>query len=198
VLEIEYVDTDDLIPYTNNSRTHSESQIKQIVASIREFGFTNPVLIDEDQNIIAGHGRLIAAKQLDLKKVPTITLEGLTEAQRAAYVIADNKLALNADWDIDLLQKEIEFLKEIDFDTDLTGFSLSELQELTDFDFSDDNYTPEKEENYNEAIIQYVLIFDDEEQQARWNQFLMQLKADYPDLPTHSARISEYLFDKGI
>jgi len=129
-LVVNYVNTDDLIPYSNNSRTHSESQIAQVAASIQEFGFTNPILIDEHQSIIAGHGRLMAAQKLKLEQVPTITLEGLTEAQRKAYVIADNKLALNAGWDDEALQAELERLKELDFDLELTGFDPDELAKL--------------------------------------------------------------------
>ena len=139
MLKIEYVATDDLIPYINNSRTHSESQIKQIAASIREFGFTNPILIDEGGSVIAGHGRLVAAELLDLDEVPTITLEGLTEAQRKAYVIADNKLALNSGWDDELLKIEIETLKNLDFDTDLLGWDiLPQITEAPDYSMLDD------------------------------------------------------------
>ncbi len=130
MLEIEYVATDDLIPYINNSRTHSESQIKQIAASIREFGFTNPILIDEQNTVIAGHGRLLAADFLSLSKVPSIRLTGLTDEQRQAYVIADNKLALNAAWDEEMLKQEIETLQMLDFDLDLIGFSDSEIASL--------------------------------------------------------------------
>lgn len=111
-----------LIPYINNSRTHSDAQIAQVAASITEFGFTNPILIDDDSSIIAGHGRLLAARKLGLKKVPTITLSGITAAQKKAYVIADNQLALNSGWDLDQLRVEIEGLQELDFDTDLLGF----------------------------------------------------------------------------
>ena len=139
MLKIEYVATDDLIPYINNSRTHSESQIKQIAASIREFGFTNPILIDEGCSVIAGHGRLVAAELLNLDEVPTITLEGLTEAQRKAYVIADNKLALNSGWDDELLKIEIETLKNLDFDTDLLGWDiLPQITEAPDYSMLDD------------------------------------------------------------
>ena len=122
MLKINYRNTGELIPYINNSRTHSESQIQQVAASIKEFGFTNPILIDEDGGIIAGHGRLMAAQKLGLDEVPTIMLEGLTEAQRKAYVIADNQLAMNADWDLDALKLEVERLTELDFDIDLLGF----------------------------------------------------------------------------
>lgn len=113
---------DELIPYINNSRTHSDEQVAQVAASINEFGFTNPILIDEDSSIIAGHGRLLAARQLGLTEVPTITLESLTEAQKKAYIIADNQLAANAGWDLDLLKLEVENLQELDFDIELLGF----------------------------------------------------------------------------
>lgn len=112
----------DLIPYANNSRTHSDEQITQVASSIKEFGFTNPVLIDGDGGIIAGHGRVMAAKKLGLDEVPCIELIGLTKAQQKAYVIADNQLALNSGWDLDMLKLEIEGLQEVDFDIDLLGF----------------------------------------------------------------------------
>lgn len=129
-LEIEYRDQSGLIPYANNSRTHSDDQVSQVAASIKEFGFTNPILIDEKGGIIAGHGRLMAAKKLGLEKVPTITLAGLSEAQKKAYVIADNKLALNAGWDTTALTAELERLQELDFNLDLTGFDADELAQL--------------------------------------------------------------------
>lgn len=109
-LEVQYLNTDHLIPYVNNSRTHSDEQVSQICASIKEFGFTNPILIDESDGIIAGHGRVSAAKRLGMEQVPCIRLIGLTKSQRKAYVIADNQLALNAGWNFDLLKLEIESL----------------------------------------------------------------------------------------
>ena len=120
-------DIKDLIPYCNNSRTHSDEQVQQIASSIKEFGFTNPVLIDEQGGIIAGHGRVMGAKKLLLNKVPCIVLDGLSEAQKKAYIIADNKLALNAGWDDELLKIELEQLKELDFALGLIGFSDDEL-----------------------------------------------------------------------
>jgi DNA modification methylase len=114
--------TADLIPYAQNSRTHSDEQINQVASSIKEFGFTNPILVDEQGGIIAGHGRAMAANKLRLDEVPCIILEGLTEAQKKAYVIADNQLALNAGWDLDMLKLEIEGLTELDFDINLLGF----------------------------------------------------------------------------
>ncbi|WP_175404695.1 ParB/Srx family N-terminal domain-containing protein, partial [Endozoicomonas atrinae] len=129
----------DLIPYVNNSRIHDEEQVIQICSSIKEFGFTNPVLIDEENGIIAGHGRLMAAKKLELKTVPCIVLEGLSEAQKKAYVIADNSIALNSSWDMDKLSLELESLKTEDFDLDLLGFDENFFQVSTDefFDVPD-------------------------------------------------------------
>lgn len=132
MLSIKYVNTVDLIPYINNSRTHTDEQVTQIASSIKEFGFTNPVLIDEQGGIIAGHGRIMAAKKLGIEEVPTITLVGLSEAQRKAYIIADNQLPLNAGWDLDLLKVEIEQLQELDFNTDLLGFDTDFLDGLLD------------------------------------------------------------------
>ncbi len=129
-LSIDYLPTADLLPYAMNSRTHSDDQVAQIAASIKEFGFTNPILIDDAAGIIAGHGRLMAAKRLNLTEVPTITLKGLTEAQKKAYVIADNKLALNAGWDTEALTAELRRLQELDFSLDLIGFDSDELAQL--------------------------------------------------------------------
>lgn len=121
---------DVLIPYARNSRTHSAAQVAQIAASIREFGFTNPVLTDYDGGIIAGHGRVLAAHKLGMAEVPCITLGWLSETQKRAYVIADNKLALNGGWDEEMLALELEDLKVLDFDLDLLGFEPGELSEL--------------------------------------------------------------------
>ena len=130
MLKIEQRAIEALIPYARNSRTHSDAQVAQIAASIREFGFTNPVLIDKDGGIIAGHGRVMAARKLGLKDVPCIALGHLTDAQKRAYVIADNKLALNAGWDEELLRIEFEELAGLDFDLELTGFTLEEISAL--------------------------------------------------------------------
>jgi DNA modification methylase len=129
-MQVEQISVSALIPYARNSRTHPDSQIAQIASSIREFGWTNPVLVDEDLNIIAGHGRLLAARKLGMQEVPCIKLSGLTKAQKKALVIADNKLALNAGWDESLLSLEIEDLKLEDFDISLLGFADDELKEL--------------------------------------------------------------------
>jgi len=129
-IEIETLQTADLIPYARNTRTHSEAQVAQIAGSIREFGFTNPVLIDGENGIIAGHGRVMAAQKLGLDKVPCIRLGYLTETQKRAYIIADNKLALNAGWDEEMLALELSELKDEDFDLSLIGFDESELADL--------------------------------------------------------------------
>jgi len=121
--------TSELIPYARNSRTHSEAQIAQIVASIKEFGFTNPVIIDEDNGIIAGHGRVMAAQKLGIDEVPCVQVTGWTKAQKKAYVIADNKLALNAGWDDSMLALEFEELQGMDYDLDLTGFAAGEIED---------------------------------------------------------------------
>jgi len=121
---------DSLIPYARNARTHSDAQVAQIAASIREFGFTSPVLVDSAGTIIAGHGRVMAARQLGLQTVPTICVGDWSDAQRRAYIIADNKLALNAGWDHQLLAIELDELRELKWDMDLLGFEASELNEL--------------------------------------------------------------------
>lgn len=122
---------DDLIPYARNSRTHSDAQVAQIAASVREFGWTNPVLVDGENGIIAGHGRVLAARKLGMADVPCIELAGLTDTQRRAYIIADNKLALNAGWDDELLAIEFAELADAGFDNLLTGFTQDEIDALT-------------------------------------------------------------------
>jgi len=145
--QIEHLLVSSLIPYARNSRTHSDEQVSQIAGSIREFGFTNPVLIDADGTIIAGHGRVMAAKKLGLETVPCIRLGHLTPSQVRAYVIADNKLALNAGWDDQMLRSELESLQEDGFNMDLTGFSDEELAELLEPEVvegeTDPDQTPE-------------------------------------------------------
>jgi len=129
-MQVEQISIEKLIPYVNNARTHSDAQVAQIAASIKEFGFNNPVLIADDNSIIAGHGRVMAARKLGKDTVPAVRLSHLTEMQRKAYILADNKLALNADWDNSLLAIELADLKDLGFDTDLTGFSADEIAAL--------------------------------------------------------------------
>lgn len=131
-LAIKYKPIGDLVPYARNSRTHSESQVAQIAASIKEFGWTNPVLLDGENGIIAGHGRVMAAQKLGEKQVPTIELGHLDEHQKRAYIIADNKLALNAGWDDEMLSLEISDLKNAGYDLRFTGFTQDEINQLGD------------------------------------------------------------------
>jgi hypothetical protein len=129
--QIEQIDIEKLIPYARNSRTHNEAQIAQIAASIREFGFNNPVLIGVDNDIIAGHGRVLAARKLELTSIPCLRLGHLTETQKRAYVIADNRIALNAGWDEEMLKLELADLKETEIYLELLGFSSAEIEMFT-------------------------------------------------------------------
>src|SRR3990167_138240 len=132
--------------YEHNSRTHSEDQIKEVINSINEFGYTNPILVDENNVLIAGHCRLEAVKRCGMDEIPSIIIDGLTDVQKAALVIADNKMALNAGWDFDKLAHQITFLRDNDYDTDLTGFKADELTFMADevpaFD-GDENEVPD-------------------------------------------------------
>jgi ParB-like chromosome segregation protein Spo0J len=146
-MKIIYKNVEDLIPYVNNTRTHSKEQVNQIASSIKEFGFTNPVLIDEQGGIIAGHGRIMGAKLLKMDEVPTICLDGLSEAQKKAYIIADNKLALNAGWDEDLLRLELMTLDEMGFNYSDLGFDFDfDIEELN----NEENEPNLKEQDYEE------------------------------------------------
>jgi len=122
----------DLIPYARNSRTHSDEQIAQIAASIKEWGWTVPVLVDEDGGIIAGHGRIMAAQKLGLADVPCMVASGWSEAQKRAYVIADNKLTINSAWDMDMLKLEMQDIDALGFNLELTGFNVDEMTALFD------------------------------------------------------------------
>jgi ParB-like chromosome segregation protein Spo0J len=148
-LKVEEVNTSELIPYARNSRTHSEVQVSQIAGSIKEFGFNNPVLIDESNGIIAGHGRVMAAQKLGLAKVPCIRLEHLSETQRRAYVIADNKIALNAGWDFETLSLELQEISEDGFDLTLTGFEAKEIENLF---LGKEKESPDEFEEFSEEI----------------------------------------------
>src|SRR5690348_5263531 len=127
---IEHWPPEKLIPYARNPRTHSDAQVAQIAASIAAFGFNNPILVDTKAGIIAGHGRLLAARKLQLKEVPVIILDHLSETQKRAYILADNQLALNAGWDDELLRLELAALQEADFNLNLIGFEDEELARL--------------------------------------------------------------------
>lgn len=132
----------DLVPYARNARTHSDEQVAQIAASIKEWGWTVPVLIDPDGGIIAGHGRIMAAQRLGIDEVPCMVADGWTEAQKRAYVIADNKLALNAGWDNELLKVELQEIEALRFDLTLTGFDVGEMTAI----FDEPDFAPGTEE----------------------------------------------------
>lgn len=146
-LKYELVDVDRLIPYINNARTHSADQVSKLASAIKEFGFINPVITDGENGILAGHGRIMAAKQLGIKQVPCISAAYLTEAQKKAYILADNRLSLDAGWDDDLLKIEIESLQAEGFDIGLTGFDEKELADLfaTDNEAEEDDLDVEEE-----------------------------------------------------
>jgi ParB-like chromosome segregation protein Spo0J len=152
-LHIQHYPLDQLIPYARNARTHADEQISQIAGSIAEFGFVNPILVGDDNVIIAGHGRLMAAQRLGLKTVPVIMLAHLSETQRRALVIADNKIAENAGWDEEMLRLELQALREADFDLDITGFDFEDLERLLNGEqaenqgLTDDDAAPEIQEN---------------------------------------------------
>lgn len=148
VSEMNLVDIDKLIPYVNNARTHSKEQINKLRASIREFGFINPVIIDRDYNVIAGHGRIMASKEEEIDKVPCVFVDYLTDAQKKAYILADNRMALDADWDEELLKVEIESLQGADFDLNLTGFDEAELMDI----FGDDNQSRAKDDDFDLTV----------------------------------------------
>lgn len=145
--EMQLVSTDKLIPYVNNARTHSAEQINKLRASLREFGFINPVIIDRDYNVIAGHGRIAAAKAEGIEEIPCVFADHLTEAQKKAYILADNRMALDAGWDEEMLKVEIEALQAEDIDLALTGFDEKELASLfdTDTDAQEDDFDVDAE-----------------------------------------------------
>ena len=132
IAKVQEVTLNELKPYEKNAKIHGAGQIEKLKASIEEFGFLTPCLIDEDYNLIAGHGRVMAAKELGMESVPCVFVEGLTEAQRKAYILADNKLGELGEWDMELVFSELEDLKAMDFDIELTGFELPDETEQTE------------------------------------------------------------------
>ena len=163
---IKRIDVEKLIPYARNSRTHSPDQVAQIAASIKEFGFLNPVIIDGDMGIIAGHGRVMAARKLGITELPCIDAAHLTETQKRAYIIADNKLAMNAGWDDEMLRVELQDLVDVGFDIELTGFSLDELEDLA----TDEEIAEPKEQSYAEIFNVIIECQDEAEQESVYNK----------------------------
>jgi len=158
-LAVSYESIQDVKIYENNSRTHSDRQVEQIAASIQEFGFTNPLLVDENLQIIAGHGRLMAADMMGLESVPVIKLSGLTETQKRAYVIADNKLALNAGWNDDLLAQELEALTFDDFDLGIIGWDeVPEFAATPDYGILDEEDLSDELNTLQEGVRKAIQI----------------------------------------
>lgn len=152
---VQEISTELLKPYGNNAKIHTDEQVQKIADSIKEFGFLNPVLIDGNHNIIAGHGRVMAAKLLGMKNIPCVNIEGLTEAQRRAYILADNRLAELAEWDDVLVNEELADLSAMNFDVDLTGFEFDGGGDwFTDHERNDTGYQ-EGNEEYNEFLDKF-------------------------------------------
>ena len=147
--EMQLVPIGKLVPYVNNARTHSKEQITKLRSSLREFGFVNPVIIDREFNVIAGHGRILAAKEENIEQVPCVFVDYLTEAQKKAYILADNRFALDAGWDEDMLRVEMEALQDMDFDISLTGFDEAEIADLF---AADDNEAQEDDFDEDAAL----------------------------------------------
>lgn len=160
--EYKTVRVSDLIPYARNSRTHSEAQVAKIAASIKEFGFLNPVIIDGKNGIIAGHGRVMAAQKIGITEVPAVEASHLTDAQRRAYIIADNRLALDAGWDDEMLRVEFAELEGLGFDLELTGFGLGEIEALS-FDDDAETEMPALKDGDREPYQQKTFTLHDEQ-----------------------------------
>jgi ParB-like chromosome segregation protein Spo0J len=168
---------DNLIPYINNSRTHSDEQVAQIAASIKEFGWTNPILVDGDNSIIAGHGRLMAARKLGYKEVPTIELKDLTETQKKAYIIADNRLALNAGWDNEMLTIELNELLADGFALEMLGFDAGIVEQLLMGETADLGLLPEEKlDNFLNGDTKILRLAYDEQEFSQITDALQQLQ----------------------
>jgi ParB-like chromosome segregation protein Spo0J len=170
--KVEQRSIESLIPYARNSRTHSDAQVAQIAASIKEWGWTTPILVDEQGGVIAGHGRLMAARKLGMAEVPVMVAKGWTEAQKRAYVIADNKLALNAGWDAEALRIELAELDAAGFDLELTGFVGDDLTKAMFGDDALDVEPDEPEEQQVNSAFEISVACDNEQEQERVYQML--------------------------
>jgi len=189
--DLKVVSVFDIKPYKNNPRQVNQNAIDQVKKSIEQNNFSNVIIVDKNMEIIAGHTRFEAAKQLGMKELPVFIAKNLDDEAVKRLRLLDNRLTELTPWDIEKLVEETYTL-----DDDMKAlFDPLLAQDLSEFDLSDDDYTP-KEEKYGNAIIQYVMIFDNEEQQNTWYQFLAMLREKYPNDETHAARIHEYI--KGL
>lgn len=199
-LKIQYRKLSELVPYDKNSRTHSDEQVQQVAASIKRFGFTNPILVDENGGLIAGHARFEAARQSGMEEVPTITLTGLTEDERRAYVIADNKLGELSGWNEDLLRAELQHLRDGDFkDLDVVGLSTLEIDDMLSgagLGSGGNDGGGNGGGGLGTPVIQYNIIFETDEQQQSWFSFLRWLK-DQRGEETIGARLAGFVEEHG-
>lgn len=189
ISQIKDVSVDKLIPYENNAKIHGDDQVRMIADSINEFGFISPCIIDKDYNLIAGHGRVLAAKLLGMETVPCLFVEGLTDAQRRAYILADNRLTEMGEWDLDKVKIELQGLEDMEFD--FGSFEIGNLGfdmdlRMVSSDDDPDEPTSRNEEGYS---IAYELVFNTEEEQDRWYDFLIQLKRKHPECETIAERV---------
>lgn len=191
IMKIETVKTDKLIPYAKNSRTHDDAQVAQIAGSIREFGFNNPILIGDNDDIIAGHGRLEAARKLGLKEIPCIRLGHMTETQKRAFVIADNRIAMNAGWDEEMLKLELADLKETEIDLEMLGFSMEDLENVG----MQESISESEPEDLN-GMKQLVLVYEMEV----YKNLIKDLNkyCEKYDLPDHAEAVKRLLKEAKI
>ncbi len=195
-LAVEYRTVKSLVPYANNARRHSRDQIATIADSITKFGWTAPILVDGANGVVAGHGRLEAAKKLRMVEVPVIELGGLSEAEKRAYLIADNQLAIDAGWDFDVLGGELRELNTAGFDMPMLGFN--NLASLMAPPGEGTGPAEPSSRGQGAPSLQFNVIFEDEDQRRVWVGFLRKLKARYPDDETLGARLYRFLIDGGF
>jgi hypothetical protein len=192
--QVERREVEALLPYARNSRTHSDEQVRQLAASIKKFGWTMPVLVDETGTIIAGHGRVLAARALGIQEVPVMVARGWSEQQRREYVIADNQLALNAGWDDELLKVELTELAAAGSQLTDLGFTTTALEDLLKPPAS----AASNVQRTTNFIVQYNIVFDDQAQQEIWFGFVRHLKAAYADQASLGAMLAKFVTEHGL
>ena len=193
IAEVQEVAVGQLVPYDKNAKLHDQAQVEKIANSIKEFGFISPCLIDHDYNIIAGHGRVAAAKKIGLETVPCVFIEGLTDEQRRAYILADNRLTELGGWDMDLVQEELNSLREVGFDTEVIGFDLEEIPDVKDFikDKPEENDIPQSElclmtvTTFSRNADEILVLSIDQETAAR---IIERINSDGPGVVTEALR----------